>query len=207
METVGPRETLRQGLEKLGLPSDRDTLGLFDLYLSELKKWNRAYSITSIRDDREIAINHFLDSALYLVGLDDSVRSLADIGSGGGFPGVPVKILRPELEVHLVEPTGKKATFLRTLTGRLGLHGVTVHDKRVEQLSGVIVDAAVTRALFSVREFYDAASHTVREGGRFVLSKGPRYEEELRDVGLRYEVMDAALPFSDALRHIIVIRK
>jgi len=207
METMGPSETLRQGLEKLGLPSDGDTLEHFDRYLSELKKWNRAYSITSIREDREVVINHFLDSALYLMAMDDNVRSLADIGSGGGFPGVPVKILRPELEVHLVEPNRKKASFLRMLSGRLGLNGVTVHEKRMEQLSGILVDAAVTRALFSATELYESASGIVSDGGRLVLSKGPKYEEELRDVSFMYEVLDIALPFSDALRHLIIIRR
>ena len=200
------KELLRQGLDGLGLPSGDDTIALFMLYLDELKKWNRAYSITAIRDDRDVVVSHFLDSALYIAGLDESVRSLADMGSGGGFPGVPLRILRPELEVHLVEPNRKKASFLRTLTGRLGLRDVRVHESRMEQLSGITVDAVVTRALFSVRELYDGASGIVREGGRLVLSKGLKYEEELRELDMEYEVFDLALPFSDAIRHIIVIR-
>ena len=201
-----PRETLSEGLKSLALPADEGTLDLFDRYLSELKKWNKAYSITSIREDRQVVISHFLDSALYLQGLDD-VQSLADIGSGGGFPGVVLKILRPELGMHLVEPNRKKATFLRMLVGRLSLKGVTVHECRMEDMDGVLVDAAVTRALFSVREFYEGTDALVREGGCLVLSKGPKYKEELEGVEFGYEVMDIELPFSDAVRHIIVIRK
>lgn len=200
------KELLRQGLETLGLPFDEDTLSKFMTYLGELKKWNRAHSITAIREDREVIVSHFLDSALYTAGLDESVRSLADIGSGGGFPGVPLRILRPDLEVHLVEPNRKKAAFLRTLTGRLGLRDVRVHECRMEQLDDIKVDALVTRALFSARELYDGASGIIREGGRLVLSKGQKYEEELGELDMKYEVIDIALPFSDAIRHIIVIR-
>jgi len=201
-----PRETLRKGLDTLGLPCDEATVARFMAYLAELKKWNRAYSITSIRDDHEVVVSHFLDSALYLRGLQDSVGSVADIGSGGGFPGVPIKILSPELDVHLVEPNRKKASFLRTLTGRLGLSGVTVHEMRMEQLRGIRFDALVTRALFSVRELREGATPILNEGGRLVLSKGPKYEEELRGLDFQYEVLDMELPFSGALRHIIVIR-
>lgn len=199
-------EILRQGLENLSLKNDEDTIALFMRYLAELKKWNRAYSITSIRDDQDVVVSHFLDSALYLRGLDESVASVADIGSGGGFPGVPLKILRPDLHVHLVEPNRKKASFLRTLSGRLGLSGVTVHEKRMEQLSGIKVDALVTRALFSVKELKEGATSLLSEGGRLVLSKGAKYEEELRGLDFKYEVLDLDLPFSEATRHIIVIR-
>jgi 16S rRNA (guanine527-N7)-methyltransferase len=205
-ERVEPREILRQGLDTLGLPSDEGTIAQFMTYLAELKKWNRAYSITALRDDMDVVVSHFLDSALYMAGLDESVRSVADIGSGGGFPGVPMRILRPELEVYLIEPNRKKASFLRSLLGRLGLRDVRVHESRMEQLSGITVDAVVTRALFSVHELYEGASGIVGEGGRLILSKGPKYEEELRELEIEYEVLDIALPFSDAVRHIIILK-
>ena len=203
---MGPRELLIKGLEQLSEKCGEGAEAMFMRYLAELKKWNRVFSITAIRDDRDVVINHFLDSALYLKGLDSGVASIADIGSGGGFPGIPMKILRPDLEVCLVEPSRKKASFLRTLTGRLGLSGVTVIEKRMEDLSGVRVNALVTRALFSVKELREGALPLLYDGGRLVLSKGARYKEELRGLDFDYEVLDIDLPFSDATRHIIVIR-
>jgi len=77
----------------------------------------------------------------------------------------------------------------------------------MDGLGDLTVDAAVTRALFSAREFHDGALALVRQGGVMLLSKGPRYEEELEGAGFSYEVMDVLLPFSDAMRHIIVIRR
>ena len=205
---MGPmdnRELLIDGLGKLGVSASDKAIEKFMLYLAELKKWNRTYSITSIKDDRDVIVSHFLDSAIYLKGLDASVTSVADIGSGGGFPGIPLKILRPELEMHLVEPTGKKVSFLQSMAVRLKLDNVTVHNKRMEQCDTLSVDAAVTRALFNAQEFCQKARMVVRQGGRIVLSKGPKYEAELAGVDFKYEVTDVELPFSEATRHIIVI--
>lgn len=206
-KTPAPDELLSKGLETLGLPSGPEVIGAFMLYMAELKKWNRTYSITSIRDDHDIVISHFLDSALYLKGLDDTVGSLADVGSGGGFPGIPIKILMPRMEVALIEPTQKKATFLRMLIRRLRLSGVSVINSRLEEVEGLEVDVAVTRALFSAGELYHSASRIVRPGGRMVLSKGPRYVEEIQDAGFDFRVMDIDLPFSNAQRHIIIINR
>lgn len=197
---------LREGLEILDIDLPDNAPALFMQYLEELKKWNRTYSITSIRDDRDVIISHFLDSAIYLRGLDADIQSLADIGSGGGFPGMPIKILRPEIKVHLVEPNRKKSTFLRMLAGRLELEDLTVHECRLEQCEELQVDAAVTRALFSADDFVQNTKAILNDGGSLVLSKGPKFEEELQGAWYKHEVIDIDLPFSDATRHIIVIK-
>jgi 16S rRNA (guanine527-N7)-methyltransferase len=204
--TTDPREVLLQGIEALGLTCDEAQAGLFMTYLSELKKWNRAYSLTSIRDDRGIVIKHFLDSLLYLKALPSEMGSLADIGAGAGFPGLPIKILRPELRLYLVEPVQKKAAFLRSTVRRLGLEGVEVLAQRVEDVSGFQVDACVTRALFAVAEFYETSRHIVLPGGVLVLSKGPKVEEELRETPIACETLEVVLPFEGAVRVLVRVR-
>jgi len=205
--TVGPKDMLLQGIEALGLSCSEAEAELFMSYLSELKKWNRAYSLTSIRDDQGIVTKHFLDSLMYLKALPDDMNSIADIGAGAGFPGLPIKILRPEVELYLVEPVQKKAAFLRSTARRLGLDGVEVLAQRVEDVSGLQVDAAVTRALFTIKDFFDKAHHLVRPGGVFVLSKGPKVGDELRDVDFPFETVEMKLPFEDSVRVLVRVKK
>lgn len=203
-----PERLLKEGLVALGLSHSDAIIGAFMLYLAELKKWNRVYSLTSLRSDEDIVLKHFLDSCLYLEAFaGDDVRSLADVGSGAGLPGIPVKIMRPEIEVWLIEPVGKKAAFLRHITRALGIKDTHVLEKRVEDVGDVRVDAAVTRALFSAGEFYKKSRHIVREGGLFVLNKGPKVKDELKDLTVGYEVKEVCLPLTDIKRNIVIMRK
>jgi 16S rRNA (guanine527-N7)-methyltransferase len=199
-----PQEILTRGLKALGISYEQSQIEAFLAYLSELKKWNRAYSLTSIRDDREVIIKHFLDSLLYLKALPEDTRSIADVGAGAGFPGLPIRIIRPALELHLIEPVRKKAAFLRNMVRRLGLAKVTVHNMRVEEVH-IQVDAALTRALFTVKEFHEQASHIVRPGGVLILSKGPRAGEELRESSLEHTLLEAELPFTETVRLLISV--
>lgn len=176
--------------------------------MEELKEWNKVHNLTSIKDDRDIVVKHLLDSCLYLTALGPKVWSVADVGSGAGFPGIPIKVMRPELEVFLIEPTKKKCTFLRHVIQKLRLEGITVIDLPVDQVRQVKVDAAVTRALFSVKDFSRAAKGIVNAGGVFVLSKGPKYEEELAGVKTGYKVSTVELPHSGGIkRYIIKVRQ
>lgn len=201
---MNPKELLISGLQELGLePSDEAVRG-FMLYLDELMKWNRAYSLTSIFDEQGIVVKHFLDSCLYIKCLPEGTGFIADIGSGAGFPGLPIKILMPEVRVVLVEPVGKKAAFLRNVIRKLGLKGVEVLPQRVQELKGVQVDVALTRALFTVSEFYKAARHIVRPGGVMVMSKGPGLEDELAKAP-PLRIRDMTLPHDGAVRKMVMI--
>lgn len=197
---------LKAGLEQLGLSSSEEHLNAFMAYLGELKKWNRLHNLTSLTTDHDIIVKHFLDSCVYLKALENTF-SIADIGSGAGFPGIPIKILRPGMEVFLVEPSQKKAFFLRHVIRTLALNKISVVNKRVEDVSDILVEAAVTRALFKARDFEGRAGHLVREGGLFVLSKGPRAEEELSALDTGYRLMEVPLPFAGTARRLVVITK
>jgi 16S rRNA (guanine527-N7)-methyltransferase len=212
MRNLQPVELLKKGFSELGLRFTEEQSNAFMTYLSELKKWNKAYNLTGLKTDEDIIIKHFLDSLLYLKALPDGTIKVADIGSGAGFPGIPVKIMRPEIKMYLIEPTGKKTAFLKHIIRSLHLNDIHVIEKRIEDTRvsddiGSPVDAAVTRALFDAREFIENASHIVRQNGILVLSKGPKAEDEVRELReVKYEVLPFTLPLSNNMhRQIIVV--
>ncbi len=205
-----PEDILINGLSELGFEATEAELVQFDIYLSELKRWSKAYSLTSLRTDRDIIVKHFLDSALYLKAIPAEVQSIADVGAGAGFPGVVLKILRPGLQVILIEPALKKDTYLRNLISKLKLEGISTLHARVEDVDDLEVGAACTRALFSVKEFVEQAGHIVRPGGLFILSKGPKGKEELAEAGeagIAYEELAVELPVEKVMRRLITVRK
>lgn len=200
------------GLRSLGLEPSEQVIEQFAVYLMELKKWNKAMNLTGIRDDQGIITKHFFDSLLYLNVIPDSIHRVADIGSGAGFPGIPIKIVRPEIEMVLIEPAMKKSLFLKNLAKSLCLHDVHVVAKRIEEVNvvedlGAPVDVAVTRALFGVREFVRKASRILQPGGICILNKGPKVHDELRRItDLDYDVKELPLPHSTVSRHIVTVR-
>lgn len=222
-KTSTPESILIQGFKDLSLPLDSKKIKAFMNYLSELKRWNMTYNLTSLKRDEDIIIKHFLDSLLYLRALPEgrlvgqtsrlseigqpSRLSVMDVGSGAGFPGVPLKIIRPELRLYLVEPSRKKAGFLDYLVRTLKLGDVVVIEKRIEDVSGILVDVALTRALFDIKDFYKKASHLLRKDGRLILSKGPKVEEEIKEIkeGLLFETHKVRLPLTDIYRYIVII--
>ena len=133
--------------------------------------------------------------------------TLADIGSGAGFPGIPVKIICPDLSVFLVEPTQKKAIFLRHICSKLQLKNIEIIDKRIEEVKGLTVDVAVTRALFSVRDFIEKTKNILNKKGVLILSKGPGLEKELAGIDQNnISISDFNLPFENIIRHMVVVK-
>jgi 16S rRNA (guanine527-N7)-methyltransferase len=205
---------LRNGLDQLRINHSESHINAFMTVLSELQKWNRTYNITSLKTDEEIIIKHFLDSLLYLKALPEGVIKLADIGTGGGFPGIPIKIIRPEVMLTLIEPSRKKISFLRNIVRKTGLSGVTILQKRIEKLDRKSneFDLIVTRATFSVRDFLDIACPFINVSGRLVISKGPKVKEEIKHAGWNSGVnpveksISVRLPFTDAERHILILK-
>jgi 16S rRNA (guanine527-N7)-methyltransferase len=180
-------------------------------YSSELKKWNKAYNLTGLKKDEEIIIKHFLDSLLYLKVINDGKVDIADIGTGAGFPGIPIKIIRPEIEIYLIEPSGKKTAFLNHIIRQLGLKNIEVIEKPVEEIKvnrelPRFVDIAVTRALFSIKDFKKKASHIIKPGGKLILSKGPKVYEELKSLrNIDYKIVTLRLPLTSIERYLVLL--
>ena len=201
-------ELLRKGLEELSLHPSEEYLLSFRTYLLELKKWNRVHNLTGIRKDEDIITKHFLDSLLYMKAMPQGALKVADIGSGAGFPGVPIKIIRPEIEMYLIESSVKKSLFLRHIIKLLKINKIEVIEDRVENIRKTfIVDIAITRALFTIDDFIKKASHIVKEGGMLIHSKGPKVREELKKLkDATYEIIPCNLPLTQIKRYIVAVR-
>jgi 16S rRNA (guanine527-N7)-methyltransferase len=200
-------EFLRNGISALGIRHTEKEIAAFLTYLEELKKWNRAYNLTGLKKDEEIIVKHFFDSLLFYKVFPEGIKKAADIGSGAGFPGIPIKIVNPALKLFLVEPAKKKTIFLRHICGKLSLTDTDVIDARIEDIEGLKVDAAMTRALFSIEAFAQKAQEIVKDRGVLILNKGPKLKEELKSLDLRnISVTDLQLPFHKIIRHLVVVR-
>jgi len=199
---------LKKGLNELFLEHTATQVSSFMTYLAELKKWNKAYNLTSLKTDEDIVVKHFLDSLLYLKAMPEGEISVMDVGSGAGFPGIPIKIMRPDVKMYLLEPSRKKVGFLRHIIGVLGLDGIEVVERRVEDAGSLTVDVAVTRALFNIREFVKKVYSHVRNGGRLILSKGPRVTEELKLIkDIRYDLLALFLPTMNIKRFLVIVHQ
>jgi 16S rRNA (guanine527-N7)-methyltransferase len=208
-------DLLAEGAKVFGLLLSGATLGAFDLYLSELVKWNRKINLTAIRTEREIVVKHFLDS-LSVFPLLSGVSALLDIGSGAGFPGIPLGLVKPGLSVTLVDAVLKKVDFQKHIIRSLKLQGIEAVHGRVED--GAVrmnreerYDGAISRAFSDLGAFLGLACPYLKSGGLAMAMKGERLREEDRQQDdSRYRLerrLDFALPSSDARRSILIYRK
>ncbi|HAR63434.1 MAG: 16S rRNA (guanine(527)-N(7))-methyltransferase RsmG [Candidatus Margulisiibacteriota bacterium] len=157
-------------------------------YADLLVEWNKKINLTAIRDERSIYLKHFKDSLQVVSFLDQvKIESLVDVGSGAGFPGIPIGILYGDIRVYLVESVGKKVKFLENVIGVLGLKQVKAVNARIEDLSGKHsplgkVDAVVGRAIFYLPIMLELCSGLVRENGYIIAYKSCKgLAEELSD--------------------------
>ncbi len=174
--TVEPMDLLQEGAVALGLELSPATIEQFRFYLTQLKLWNQRVNLTGLKTDRDIVIKHFLDSLAVLPFLS-SARSLADLGSGAGFPGLALKLVRPELKLTLVEAREKKAAFMEYLVSCLKLPDVKVvqtHLSPVEAREwGPRFEAVISRATFILLRFLELAAPLLSPGGVALALKGP----------------------------------
>jgi 16S rRNA (guanine527-N7)-methyltransferase len=167
-----------------GLHLDQRQLEQFARYSAELRAWNTRVNLTSITDEREIVIRHFLDSLRCALSWGAAPSSLIDVGSGAGFPGLPLKILRPELRVTLVESVGKKAAFLQHIVAALGLHDVTVMTARAEVAGRdpqhrEQYDVVTARSVAELATLVEYCLPFCRIGGRVLAPKGRDSDSEV----------------------------
>lgn len=216
-------QQLVEGARALGIDLSPSHLAAFRIYYDELMLWNQRVNLTSITEFPEVQIQHFLDSLAGLLVLEPSSAlgaSLIDIGAGAGFPGVPLKIVRPETGLALLESTRKKAAFLRHLATVLSLGGTEVLEGRAEEFARraeyrEAYHAAVARAVAELRVLLELALPFLKVGGLFVAYKGRDVEVELRMAeralailgGRVVEVRPVRLPGLEQSRHLIAVEK
>lgn len=188
-------------------------------YKELLLEWNSKMNLTAIEEERDVIIKHFIDSFSILPYLKNSGEKLVDVGTGAGFPGIPVKIACASTNVLLLDSLDKRINFLKAVIGELGLKGIeTVHCRAEE--AGVnptyrgTFDIAVARAVASLPVLLEYCLPLVKTGGIFIAMKGSNTEEldsskkALDLIGGGFEeIKELTLPFSDIKRNIIIIRK
>jgi 16S rRNA (guanine527-N7)-methyltransferase len=178
------------GARDLGLELTEGQLEAFDLYRRELQTWNQRMNLTAIDDTEGILVRHFLDSLSCILafrqpetGRPAPGARLIDVGAGAGFPGIPLKIVYPNLHLTLLEATGKKAHFLEHLQAELSLSGVTVINARAEELGQdplhrETYDWALARAVAEMPVLAEYLLPLVRLGGHCVAQKGEKAPAE-----------------------------
>jgi 16S rRNA (guanine527-N7)-methyltransferase len=210
-------EILVRGGEEIGVVLSPQVIESYLLYIEELRKWNARINLTALTEDLDIGVKHFLDSltvAPYLHG----AKRLLDIGAGAGFPGLPLKILSPAIELLLLEASQKKVFFLRTIVRLLQLEGVDIVHGRAEagemkQIYGGSFDLVLSRALADLPTSLHLALPYTQKGGRIVGMRGKQGEEEAHAVdwgvlGLQLiEVKKLTLPFVKEGRVLVVLKR
>ncbi len=214
-ETMTPRDLLITGAGELGISLNDGQVNALFVYLSELRKWNRRINLTAIRGERDAIIKNVLDSLSYVKGFASAqdVR-LLDMGSGAGFPAIPLKIAYPLISTTLVEATKKKAAFLRHVVRTLGLSSAEIMDVRTDELPASCLsayDVVTARAFADMHKAITAGAAFLRPGGHLVLSRGPEEtisDREPAEAGLRLQNrIEFLLPYSDYRRVVWVFRK
>jgi len=212
------RELLVKGALNFGITLENQTVEAFDLYLRELLKWNAKINLTAIRLEKGIVLKHFLDSLSVAPHLP-KISSLLDIGSGAGFPGIPLKMIQPSLEVTLIDSVRKKIDFQNHIIRTLGLKGIKaihgrIQDGEILEALGGRFDAIIARAFSDLDTLLLLSFPFLKEGGILLAMKGDSAGEELKRLPLstrnRYRWIKTAtfsLPFSSIKRSIILFEK
>lgn len=206
--------TLAQGLAALGLELPAETQAKLLAFAALLQKWNRVYNLTSIRDADQILTHHLLDSLAVLPHLG-GIERLADVGSGGGLPGIPLAIAtagrQAALAIHSIETVNKKASFQQQAKIELGLANFNVLNERVENVRPEApFDAIISRAFSELADFVGLTQHLLRPGGHFLAMKGVYPHDEIARLPAAFRVVAAVpltVPGLDAERHLIIVEK
>ncbi len=167
----------------MGIHLHQDAMRRFEIYLKELKAWNQKFNLTAIKEDKGMAIKLFLDS-LTPFNLIKTGSMLLDIGSGAGFPGIPLHIADPSLHVTLLDSVNKKVTFLNHIIAELGLTGIEVIHSRAEEFAKTkkgAYDVVISRALTNLSGFIKLGEPFLKPDGILIAMKGSRADEEIRD--------------------------
>ena len=199
-------------------------LAAFQTYADELREWNEKFNLTAIKDAEGIQIKHFLDSLSILKVLPPSTAyrppSVVDIGTGAGFPGLPLKIVCPEIQLTLVEATGKKVKFCEHIIAKFNLHGVNVIKARAEEIGHEAVhrehyDWAVARAVAEMSTLAEYLLPLVKRGGRVIAQKGSGAPGETQTAtgavkrlgGELEHLVPVELPGIAETRYLVVFKK
>jgi 16S rRNA (guanine527-N7)-methyltransferase len=216
------QKILLHGAKQFHLSLTQTQLNAFEQYSQELIAWNQKVNLTRIIEPEEIAVKHFLDSLSVCQALPDLPPdfSIIDVGSGAGFPGLPLKIVLPDIQLTLLESTGKKTAFLQHIVDILNLTGITVLTARAEEASQQPThreryDVAVARAVSVLPILAEYTLPFVKVGGVVIVQKGQHPAEEVKTAanalgilgGQIRQILPVTVPGLNAERHLLIIDK
>ena len=217
------KRLLQSGAKAMGLEMGAVEFDQFAVYAAELMNWTRIINLTTINDPVEVAVKHFLDSMAPAKFLSADV-SLLDIGSGGGFPGIPLKIIFPYLSVCLIESSRKKVSFLKHVIRTLQLQNIEVIEGRAENFSPEVpFGVIVSRAVSSLGLLIEISRPLLADDGMVIAFKGKNIEAEIESARSRtiknttgskrggdlfsFEIRNYILPYLEIESSLVVIRK
>ncbi len=210
-----------QVFEKIGIILTSLQKQQFEQFSQLLLEWNQKMNLTAITDPEEIVVKHFVDSALlFQTGVIREGMKVIDVGCGAGFPSVPAKIIRPDLQFTLLDSLNKRLLFLDHVIEQLGLEGIETLHMRAEDAGQEPnyrgqYDLCVARAVAPLNILIEYCTPFLKEGGYFVALKGPDGRNELRQAEHAMqelcmeteETIDLLLPSADQQRTLLVFRK
>ncbi|MDR2874909.1 MAG: 16S rRNA (guanine(527)-N(7))-methyltransferase RsmG [Methylobacillus sp.] len=197
------QEKLVGGLQALNIAPDVAPRLLE--YLALLEKWNKVHNLTAVRDPDEMVTLHLLDSLSVLPHIGQG--RLLDVGSGAGLPGIPLAMVRPDLQVTVLDSNHKKASFMRQAKAALGLDNLEVVCARVEEFRPERkFDMIISRAFSDLAEFMRLTRHLCADGGVWLAMKGVYPHEELAQIKDLAEVVALAVPGLEAQRHLVFLK-
>ena len=203
------RQKLQSGLKEMGLDLSGGQQDKLLAYVKMLKKWNKTYNLTALRDESQIISHHLLDS-LTLPPYLEGAQTMLDVGSGGGQPGIPSAVCRPDLQITLLDANTKKTSFLQQAAIELELKNVRVVSGRVEAVQGLRADVITSRAFAELADFVNWTAHLLQDGGCWAAMKGvyPAAEiDRLPDSVCVERVDKIRVPQLNAERHMVILRK
>ena len=205
------REFLITSTHQLGFSLSDEQTKRFLIYLGRLLEWNQTINLTSITDPFEIVGKHFVDSVTALYAFDFPLGSLVvDAGSGAGFPGIPLKLIRSDLRLRLIEPSTKKCSFLHFIVGALKLEHVSIDQKSLQQFASEnpspIADVIVLRAL-RFEDVVQPVAALLKPSGRLLLYRTERMDEQPAPLFQLESNHDFTLPLNHGKRVVTVLRR
>jgi 16S rRNA (guanine527-N7)-methyltransferase len=204
------QQDLQAGLQQLKLDCSSHQLEKLLQYLELLQRWNKAFNLTAIRDPLQMVRLHLLDS-LAIHPHIQGVKSIIDVGTGPGLPGIPLAILNPQVNFTLLDSNGKKTRFLFQAINELKLPNASEINHRVEAYKpNQLFDAVISRAFSSISDMLNQCDHLISDQGCFLAMKGKKPDSELSQMTKAYkvvEVNEVNVPLIDSERHLIKIIK
>lgn len=213
-----PEQLLREGLAAYGLPADAAAIEGLEEFSRRLLERNQVMNLTAITDPCDVAALHLLDCAYLLTAADFQGKSVVDVGTGAGFPGMPLRILEPNFDLTLLDSLGKRVDFLREVCEQLGLKNVTCVHARAEEFAAghrERFDLAASRAVAQLNVLSELTLPLVKVGGLFAAMKSTSTDEEIAAArsaiaqlgGQLAGCTDYPVPETDVVHRIVRIEK